>query len=123
MSYAVREYTPPPLRCFNCQRFGHVANQRRGRPKCVKCGGEHEYGRCDQEAVLKCCNCGGNHSAAYGGCEKHKEAIEVQKYKVSHKVSYAEAVKKFEMEKRGCVMPTNPVVPPLSDRANDLEIN
>ena len=25
MSYPVREYERPPLRCFKCQRYGHVA--------------------------------------------------------------------------------------------------
>lgn len=25
MSFYVRPYVPPPLRCFKCQRFGHVA--------------------------------------------------------------------------------------------------
>ena len=81
MSYSVREHMPPPIRCFKCQRFGHVASQCRGKIRCAKCGGEHEYDKCDKDAVLKCCNCGGNHSAAYGGCEKQKEAREVQKVK------------------------------------------
>lgn len=101
MSYTVREYIPPPLRCFKCQRFSHVASQCRGKLRCAKCGGEHEYNKCEQDAIIKCCNCGGSHSAAYGGCEKHKEAREAQKYKIFHKVSYAEAVKKIETEKRG----------------------
>ena len=30
ISYLVREYIPPPLRCYKCQRFGHVATQCRG---------------------------------------------------------------------------------------------
>lgn len=92
MFYPVREYIPPPLRCFKCQRFGHVASQCRGKMRCVKCGGEHQYGECVID-VLKCCNCGGPHSAAYGGCEKQKEAKEVQKLRVTRKTSYADAVK------------------------------
>lgn len=31
ISYAVREYIPPPLRCFKCQQYGHVASQCRGK--------------------------------------------------------------------------------------------
>lgn len=110
MSYSVREYIPPPLRCFNCQRYGHAASQFRGKTRCAKCGGEHVYGKCEQDAVFKCCNCGGNHSAAYGGCEKHKEAKDVQKCKIIYKVSYAEAVKKIEMEKKGSSL----IVPPYT---------
>lgn len=100
MSYPVREYVPHPLRCFKCQRFGHVATQCRGKLRCAKCGNEHEYGQCGDNAELKCCNCGGQHSAAYGGCVKQKEAKEVQKYKITHKVSYAEAIKHIVKDKR-----------------------
>ena len=99
MSYIVREYIPPPLRCFKCQRFGHVAGQCRGKLRCAKCGGEHEYGKCGKDDVLKCCNCGGQHSAVYGGCEKQREAKEVQKIKVTYKVSYADAIKKIVKDK------------------------
>lgn len=98
MSYTVREYVPPPLRCFQCQRFGHVASQCRGKVRCAKCGGDHDYGKCEAE-VLKCCNCGGPHSAAYGGCEKQKEAKEVQKCRVLRKMSYANALKTVQNDK------------------------
>lgn len=27
MSFNVREFVPQPLRCFKCQRIGHVADQ------------------------------------------------------------------------------------------------
>ena len=100
ISYLVRQYIPPPIRCYKCQRFGHVAVQCRGKHRCAKCGGEHEYGKCGDKAVLKCCNCGGDHSAAYGGCEKQKEARELQKFKITNKVSYAEALKEIVNEKK-----------------------
>lgn len=65
MSYEVRLYIPPPLRCFKCQRFGHVAAVCKGKQRCSKCSGEHEYGQCSENAKMKCCNCGGEHSSAY----------------------------------------------------------
>ncbi|GFV53266.1 hypothetical protein TNCV_1644981 [Trichonephila clavipes] len=34
----VREYIPNPLRCFNCQRYGHSKNVCRGQPTCPRCG-------------------------------------------------------------------------------------
>ncbi len=71
----------------------------RGKIRCAKCGGEHEYDKCTNKTELKCCNCGGQHSAPHGGCEKQKEAREVQKYKIMHQVSYSEAVKKVVKEK------------------------
>ena len=99
-NYKVREYIPEPLRCFKCQRMGHTASQCKGKQRCAKCGGDHEYGRCGNDAKLKCCNCGGEHSAAYAGCSVIKEAKEVQKFKTINKVSYAEAVKSVRGERK-----------------------
>lgn len=86
ISYPVQVYVPVPLRCFKCQRIGHVAAVCRGKIRCVKCGGEHEFDKCTEVNGLKCCNCGGPHSAAYGGCEVQIKAREVQKYKAEHKI-------------------------------------
>ena len=93
MCYYVRPYVPPPLRCFKCQRFGHVAAVCKGKQRCGRCGGDHEYGKCEEGAKLKCCNCGGEHSSAYRGCEVSKKAEEVQRVRVTQGVSYAEAAK------------------------------
>lgn len=30
MSDIVRDYIPRPMRCYNCQKFGHVASRCRG---------------------------------------------------------------------------------------------
>ena len=98
MCYDVRAYVPPPLRCFKCQKFGHIAAVCKGKKRCSRCGGEHDYGECEEGAKVKCCNCGGEHSAAYGGCEASKKAQEVQKVKVVQGISYAEAVKKVSEE-------------------------
>ena len=101
MSYQGGAYVPPPLRCFKCQRFGHVAAICRGKPRCGKCGGEdHEYCQCKEGTSIKCCNCGGEHSAAYKGCEVHKRAAQIQRVRVEDKVTYAEAIKKV-VAKRG----------------------
>ncbi|GFU90489.1 putative RNA-directed DNA polymerase from transposon X-element [Trichonephila clavipes] len=34
----VRPYIPNPLRCFQCQRYGHSKNVCRGQPTCPRCG-------------------------------------------------------------------------------------
>ena len=50
LSYPVREYVPRPLRCYKCQRFGHIAGQCRAKPRCARCAGGLEYGKCEEEA-------------------------------------------------------------------------
>ncbi|GFS53294.1 RNA-directed DNA polymerase from mobile element jockey [Trichonephila clavipes] len=35
---SVRPYIPNPLRCFQCQRFGHSKPTCRGKPTCARCG-------------------------------------------------------------------------------------
>lgn len=98
MSYMVRPYVPPPLRCFKCQRFGHVAAVCRGKQRCARCGGEHDYGKCEQGVNPKCCNCGGEHSAGYGGCQARQKVLKVQNVRVEDGLTYAEALKRVEQE-------------------------
>jgi len=106
MSFQVRPYVPPPLRCFKCQRFGHVAAICRGKQRCGKCGGEdHEYGKCNEGTKNKCCNCGGEHSAVYKGCEAHKRAADVQRIRVEGKMTYAEAIKVVNTKRNVTVLP------------------
>ena len=59
---------------------------------CAKCGGKHKYEECN-ESSLKCKNCGGAHSAAYKGCIKYQEAVQIQKVRVEGKLSYSQAVR------------------------------
>lgn len=96
VSYPVREYVPDPLRCFKCQRLGHVAAVCKWQRRCCRCGGDHEYGKCGEGVAPKCCNCGGAHSAAYRGCAIQQQEQEVQKFKVARGVSYAEAARQVK---------------------------
>lgn len=73
ISYPVIEYNAPPMRCYNCQRYGHTAALCKSKIRCARCGGEHEFGKCEEGVEVKCCNCGGGHNAAYGGCEARKK--------------------------------------------------
>ncbi|KAI2655997.1 Nucleic-acid-binding protein from mobile element jockey [Labeo rohita] len=122
LSYDVREYIPAPLRCFKCQRMGHTAGQCKGKPRCARCGGEHEYGKCGKDAKIKCCNCGGEHSAAFGGCPVQRQAREIQKYKISNPVSYADAAKKVKEIELARSRDTVVANPSQSVRRKSIEI-
>ena len=65
--YRVRPFVPPPLRCYKCQRYGHIAAGCKGKLRCGKCGGEHGNGQCPEGAEEKCVNCGGKHPVFFGG--------------------------------------------------------
>ncbi|XP_038159537.1 uncharacterized protein LOC119795547 [Cyprinodon tularosa] len=92
LNFQVRPYVPPPLRCFKCQRYGHIAAVCKGRQRCPKCGEDHKLEECKEEQE-KCCNCGGNHRVTFGGCEVRKSAKEIVQIKTTKNISYAEAVK------------------------------
>ena len=123
MSFPVRAYEQPPLRCFKCQKFGHVASACRGQRRCMRCGEEHDIKECRTE-LPKCCNCGGDHKASFYKCEHFSRAKKVQEVRVKEKISYADAVKRVQTEENASQArgrsegrveqqgPVGPVVPP-----------
>jgi len=40
--YKVFQYNPPPMRCYNCQRIGHQANNCSAKSRCLVCSGPHK---------------------------------------------------------------------------------
>ena len=91
----VEVYIPNPLRCFNCQRFGHHENSCPELPGsvCEKCGMgdfDHSTHACKNEA-----NCHKNYLSKSNQCEIWKKEKEIMKIKVTQKITYLEA-KKFK---------------------------
>lgn len=93
MSYPVRAYVQRPLRCYNCQRFGHTAINCKEKRRCARCGGDHGYGDCEEGVQPRCCSCNGRHSVAFGGCEVMRREVQVQQVRAEGGYSYAEAVR------------------------------
>ena len=92
-------YVPNPLRCFNCQRFGHHESDC---PidycsVCEKCGtgGFHHLASACPNPV-KCVNCGLNHLSRSNVCEVWKKEKEIMKIKVTRNLTYLEARKIVE---------------------------
>ena len=60
-------YVPNPLRCFNCQKFGHAQNNCKGQKVCARCASRgHDTTDCSSQ--LKCANCDGDHAAFSKDC-------------------------------------------------------
>jgi len=95
LSFSVKTYIPRPLRCWNCQGYGHSQDHcRRETPKCPQCAEGHKYESCPnkREEGRKCANCGGPHSAGYNGCPKFKTAQDITKLIATTGISYRDAV-------------------------------
>ena len=61
-------YIPNPLRCFECNKFGHRQNTCRNRLTCARCGQlDHESKACQNDMA-----CGGKHFAYLRECPKWK---------------------------------------------------
>jgi hypothetical protein len=83
-------FIPSPLRCFNCQRFGHGRLTCKKSEICAKCGLE---GHGDKECAnpSHCANCSGDHPAYSRQCPQWQKQSEITKVKVERGISFREA--------------------------------
>ncbi|GFS83187.1 uncharacterized protein TNCV_1287641 [Trichonephila clavipes] len=86
----VRPYIPNPLRCFQCQRYGHSKNVCRGQPTCPRCG-ESGHDSADCKKKEQCLNCKGDHPAYSRSCPTWIIEKEITSVKIKEKISYPEA--------------------------------
>ena len=112
--HKVSEYIPEPLRCFNCQRFGHKAVHCKSRVRCSICAGGHSVKTCteinkptEESKTHVCANCNGPHPTSYRGCGKFQEAKVATKLQFSGptRISYAEAIKKVRTSAQSAQTP------------------
>lgn len=89
----VTPYIPNPLRCFQCQKFGHHENNCKNTPVCVNCAGvgNHHEDSCDKP--VKCANCQGDHPANSNKCPDWITEKDVTKVKFTNNITYPEARK------------------------------
>ena len=57
-------------RCFNCQKYGHIAKRCKNPTTCAECAGDHTTNKCtkEPEARRKCAACKGGHAAGSRQC-------------------------------------------------------
>ena len=90
----VEPYIPNPLRCHNCQKFGHHKNKCTRSPVCERCGAKDTHIDCREEP--RCANCGENHWATSKGCNIWKKEKEINKIKYMNNITFPEARKQIE---------------------------
>ena len=97
LSVNVEVYIPNPLRCYNCQVFGHHEDNCLKKPICGNCGGEKhcsDVRNCSETA--KCANCNGNHPVSSRDCQSWKKEKEILTVKYKRALSFYEARKIVE---------------------------
>ena len=62
LNIPVSQFVPNPLRCYRCQKFGHVTSKCKHNETCARCS---ETGHKDESCkkAFKCVNCGECHAA------------------------------------------------------------
>ena len=95
----VRVFIPNPLRCYNCQRFGHGSSSCRQPARCPKCGkAPHEGSECS--SPKSCLNCGSTeHLVSSSQCPVWREEKQVCEVKAKSGLSYPEARRQVKAEK------------------------
>ena len=95
---AVRPYIPNPMRCFQCQRFGHTKNACNHPAVCERCGlPSHDDTACTRD--LSCVNYGGKHASSSRQCPKFLDEKCIQELRVKERLTFIEARRRFELLK------------------------
>ena len=84
------QFVPNPLRCYRCQKFGHVMSKCKHSETCARCS---ETGHKDESCkkAFKCVNCGECHAAYNKKCSVYKKEYDIQSIRVSRNISLFEA--------------------------------
>ena len=82
-------FVPNPMRCFNCNKFGHTSQRYKVAAKCPDCGKDKHEGRC--EGPRLCSNCNGPHASSAKDCPVWQKEKESQRVRVEKRISFPEA--------------------------------
>ena len=87
LSVNVEVYIPNPLRCYQCQVFGHHEDYCMKTPVCGNCGGERH---CNEDRscknTAKCVNCNYNHPVFSRDCPTWKKEKAILKVPEARKI-------------------------------------
>ena len=86
--------SPNPMRCYNCNKFGHTSQRFKVAPKCQWCGKDEHEGGCD--GPKKCSNCSGSHASSDKECPVWIKEKEIQSVRVEQRIPFPEARRAVE---------------------------
>ena len=89
LNVKVALFVPNPMRCFNCNKFGHTSQRCKVAAKCPDCGKDKHEGRC--EGPKLCSNCNGPHASSAKDCPVWQKEKEIQRVRVEKHISFLEA--------------------------------
>ena len=90
LNIPVSQFVPNPLRCYRCQKFGHVTSKCKHSETCARCSETgHKNESCKK--AFKCVNCGECHAAYNKKCCVYKKEYDIQSIRVSRNISFFEA--------------------------------
>ena len=87
-------FVPSPMRCFNCNKFGHTSQHCKVAAKCPGCGKDKHEGRCEEPKL--CSNCNGPHASWAKDCPVWQKEKEIQRVRVEKRISFTEAKQLIE---------------------------
>ena len=108
--FKVQEYIPNPLKCYNCQKYGHPGRQchKNTRSICQRCGEyDHTFKKYNNGTLTqqcfkepKCYHCDQNHMAGDRDCEVYKKHKKVNEIIVLQKIPRYEAMMREFSQKK-----------------------
>ena len=82
-------FVPNPMRCFNCNKFGHTSQRCKVAAKCTGCGKDKHEGQC--EGPKLCSNCNGPHASSAKDCPVWQKEKLIQRVRIEKRISFPEA--------------------------------
>ena len=86
----VSVYIPKPMKCHNCQRFGHTKKRCKGKARCSQCGEAPHGSKCNRAPFCPNCNQEG-HTALSTECPKYSTIQKILKFQAENGGSFAHA--------------------------------
>ena len=80
--FSIKPYYPEPLRCYNCQKFGHHKSACKAPEKCAVCSGRHATATCitkhktGEDTHPRCPNCKQEHPAWSRRCPARLQRVQ-----------------------------------------------